>query len=230
MKMKKLIIILTALFFYTNVNAQLAYVHGGLNLANITKTNSGNTEKNNMLTTFNAGFMGRFGLSEQVDLETGLLYTGRGSKTETYFNGGNDYVKTKFNPFYIEVPLNLVFMIPFDDDAGAFFHAGPYAAFGVAGKATVDSKIGLVTTSSKKNIDFSNDDPTTSEQDDPGFNKLKRFDYGLNFGGGIQLKAVIFKVNYGLGLAKINSTASDNSVNDKNKYRTISISMGLPLH
>jgi hypothetical protein len=32
-----------------------------------------------------------------------------------------------------------------------------------------------------------------------------------------------------LGLAKINSTQTNNSTNDKNKYRTVSISVGIPL-
>jgi hypothetical protein len=32
-----------------------------------------------------------------------------------------------------------------------------------------------------------------------------------------------------LGLAKIRSTETDNSSNDKNKYRTVSVSLGIPL-
>ena len=51
------------------------YVQGGVNLANITETNSGQTQKNNALTSFNAGVMGRVGLSEVFDLEAGALLT-----------------------------------------------------------------------------------------------------------------------------------------------------------
>ena len=58
---------------------------------------------------------------------------------------------------------------------------------------------------------------------------LTRFDFGLNFGGGFQFKHLILKANYGLGLAKINSTQSNNNANDKNKYRTLSFSVGIPL-
>ena len=78
-------------------------------------------------------------------------------------------------------------------------------------------------------IEFNNDDPTTSQQEGAAYDKLKRFDYGANFGGGINLGDVILKANYGLGLAKINSTQTNNSENDKDKYRTISISLGIPL-
>jgi len=208
--MKKVLTGMAVLFICANANAQLFYAQGGVNLANITKTNDGHTEKNNMLTSFNVGLMGRFGLSKTVDLESGLLLTGRGSKAETYFNGGNDYVKSTFNPLYVELPLNLIIAVPLEKGTGLFFNAGPYIAVGVGGKSKTDSKF-------------------TSQQDDASYDKLKRFDYGINVGGGFQLAHLILKANYGFGLAKINSTESNNTANDKNKYRTVSISVGIPL-
>lgn len=209
------------------------YVQGGLNLANITNTKDGQTEDNNWLPTFNAGLMGRFGISEVFDIESGLLLTGKGSKAETYFTGSRDdnYVKTKFNPVYIELPVNAVVKFPLQANAKSniFLNAGPYVAVGILGKSKMEQKIIGVTSSSTSDIKFSNDDPFTSEQEDASYNKLKRFDYGLNFGGGVDLGALILKVNYGMGLAKIGSTQPNNSVDDKNKYRTFSISAGIPL-
>lgn len=226
--MKKLLGLLIITSTAIGTKAQV-YLQGGLNLANITKTNDGQTEKNNILTSFNAGIMGRFGLSSVIDLESGLLLTGRGSKAETYFNGGNDYVKSKFNPLYLELPLNVVFKFPVDKTSAVFFNAGPYVAMGIAGKSKTDTKIGVLTSSSGNDIKFSNDDPFTSQQDDAGYDKLKRFDFGLNVGGGFEFRHLILKANYGLGLAKINSTESNNTANDKNKYRTLSFSVGIPL-
>ncbi len=205
------------------------YIQGGLNLANITKTNDGQTEDNNILPSFNVGVLGRLELAPYFDLESGLLLTGHGSKAETYFNGGNDYVKSKFNPLYLQVPLNAVVKIPTTKTSSVFFHAGPYVAMGIGGKSKMDTKIGILTSSSESDIKFSNDDPFTSQQDDAAYDKLKRFDFGLNFGGGFQFKHLILKANYGLGLAKINSTQSNNNANDKNKYRTLSFSVGIPL-
>lgn len=226
--MKKLFL---ALLLTTSVavstKAQI-YVQGGLNLANITKTNDGQTEKNNILPSFNAGILGRLELDPMFDLESGILLTGRGSKAETYFANGN-YSKSRFNPLYIEVPLNAVVKIPLDKSSNIFFNAGPYAAIGIGGKSKTESKIGPLLSTSEKSIQFSNDDPFTSQQDDAAYDKLKRFDFGLNFGGGVQFKHLILKANYGLGLAKINSTQSDNTTNDKNKYRTLSFSVGIPL-
>lgn len=225
---KVLTVLLLTATVMTNTKAQV-YIQGGLNLANITRTNDGQTEKNNILPTFNAGIMARFGLSSMFDLESGLLLTGHGSKAETYYNGGADYVKSKFNPIYIELPLNAVVKIPLAKGTGIFFNAGPYIAMGVGGKSSSESKIGPLATSTSSNIKFSNDDPFTSQQDDAQYDKLKRFDYGLNVGGGFDFKHLILKFNYGFGLAKINSTQSNNTVNDKNKYRTASFSVGIPL-
>ncbi len=226
--MKRLLSIFIIALATMSTKAQ-TYIQGGANFANITNTNDGQTEENGVLTTFNAGFLSRFGLSSIIDLESGVLLSGRGSKAETYFNGGNDYVKTKFNPLYIEVPLNLVFKVPFDKGLGLFFNAGPYVAVGVAGKSKVESKIGVLSSTSSNSIKFSNDDPFTSQQDDAAYNKLKRFDYGVNIGTGVEFKHLLLKANYGLGLAKINSTESNNSADDKNKFRTLSISVGFPL-
>ena len=227
--MKKTIVIIMLMVSGKAMMAQ-TYIQGGLNLANISTSNDGSSEKNNLLTTFNVGLMGRFGIADYFAVETGVLLTGRGSKAETYFNNGNDYVKTKFNPVYVEVPLNLVVKIPLmAKKSTLFFNAGPYIAIGVAGQSKIDSKIGPLTSSSSSDIKFSNDDPFTSQQEDAAYDKLKRFDYGVNVGGGFQFQHVIIKANYGYGLAKINSTQSNNTANDKNKYRTIGISVGIPI-
>jgi Outer membrane protein beta-barrel domain len=223
-----LLIPLFALTIFTATSQ--TYIQGGLNLANITKTNDGQTEKNNLLTTFHVGLLSRFDLSKTVDIETGLLFTGRGAKAETYFNNGNDYVKSTFNPYYIEVPLNLVVKAPLEKHTALFFNAGPYIAVGVAGKSKTESKFGPLYSTSSRSVKFSNDDPFTSQQDDAAYDKLKRFDFGMNIGGGLQLQHLLLKINYGFGLAKINSTESNNNSNDKNKYRTVSVSVGIPLH
>ena len=204
------------------------YIQAGLNLANITKTTDGQTEKNNILPTFNVGILGRVKLASMFSLESGLLLTGHGSKAETYFTNGN-YTKTKFNPIYLQVPLNAVVKIPLQNESNVFFNAGPYVAMGIGGKSTREDKYLGITSNATSSIQFSNDDPFTSQQDDAAYNKLKRFDFGLNFGGGFQFQHFILKANYGLGLAKINSTQSNNTENDKNKYRTFSVSVGIPI-
>ncbi len=231
--MKKVLVVMIAVAAGLTAGAQTFYVQGGANFANITKDKNGNTSDKNTLVTFNAGGMVRFGLSKVFDLETGLLFTGRGAKADTYFGSTEDdnYIKTKFNPYYIELPVNAVVKFPIETDGktNIFVSAGPYIAVGVAGKSKVESRFLGITSSSSSDIKFNDDDPTTSEQEDAAYNRIKRFDYGANFGAGVELGSVIIKANYGLGLAKINSTQTNNSDNDKNKYRTFSVSLGIPI-
>ena len=59
--------------------------------------------------------------------------------------------------------------------------AGPYLAVGVGGKATTDGKSFGVAFHNEKSIEFSNDDPTTFNQEEgTGLGVMKRFDYGAN--------------------------------------------------
>ncbi|MEJ7625560.1 MAG: porin family protein [Ferruginibacter sp.] len=229
--MKKVLSVLFICGACYSAQSQKVYLQGGINLANITHSSNGSTEDNNVLTTFNAGLMTRVNTPGVIGFETGVLLTGRGSKAETNFTilGNQGYVKSTFNPLYVEVPLNLIFKIPLDPGTGIFFNAGPYIAMGVGGKSKVDYYDGITTSHTERKIEFANDDPFTSQQDDANYNKLKRFDYGINLGGGFKFNKLLLKANYGLGLAKINSTESNNNANDKNKFRTISFSVGFPL-
>lgn len=226
--MKK-VIISFAILFATKLSTAQTYLIGGLNVANISTNSNGKTEDNNALLSFNAGFLHRFDLSKVIDIETGVSVTGKGSKAETNFTN-NDYVKSTFNPIYLEVPLNAVVKITDIANNGIFFHAGPYIAVGIGGKSKTESKIGVVQSNSSSKIQFSNDDPFTSQQDDANYNKLKRFDYGLNAGVGISFSKALIRLNYGLGLSKINSTQSNNSVDDKNKYRVVSLNIAFNLN
>jgi len=229
--MKKLIALAICAGLFTNAKSQKVYLQGGVNLANISTSSSGATEKNNMLTSFNVGVMGRSNSSEPIALEAGLLLDGRGSKANTYTTSSTDdnYIKTKFNPLYLEIPVNLIVRMPLQSKSNIFVNAGPYIAMGIGGKSKVETKFLGAVSNSSSDIEFNNDNPSTTQQEDAGYDKLKRFDYGVNLGAGFDLGKILLKANYGLGLAKINSTETDNSSNGKNKYRTVSISVGIPL-
>lgn len=229
--MKKLLAVAFCAALFTNAQSQHLYLQGGVNLANISTSNSGATERNNMLTTFNAGLMARSNAAEPIALEAGLMLEGRGAKSNTYINSSTDdnYIKTKFNPLYLEVPVNLIVRIPLQSKSNIFVNAGPYVAMGIAGKSKVETKILGSTSNSTYDIKFNNDDPSTTQQEDARYDRLKRFDYGVNVGAGFDLGKILLKANYELGLAKINSTQTDNNANDKNKYRTVSVSIGIPL-
>lgn len=230
--MKKVMFIaFLSIGMFLTAKSQKVYVQGGVNLANISNSSSGATQDNKMLVSFNAGILARFGISEIFDVETGLVLDGRGSKANTFFGNGTDdnYIKTKFNPFYLELPLHAVVKLPLADKANVFIFAGPYVAMGMFGKYTVKTNLLGNESTTSGDIKFDNDDPFTSEQEGAAYNKIKKFDYGVNGGVGVDLGSMMIKAKYGLGMAKINSMESDDQKNDKNKYRTLSISLGIPL-
>ena len=222
--MKKLLIIALCTGVFTAAKSQV-YIQGGINLANVSTSASGETQSNHMLTTFNAGILGRINIAAPLAFETGLLLDGRGAKSKNT-SSGNNYYTAKFNPLYLEVPANLVLKLPIQNTSNIFINAGPYIAMGIGGKSKIDGNVAGVEFHSSENIKFTSTDPNENDQ---AYSKLKRFDYGVNLGAGIDVGKILLKVNYGLGLAKINSTQTDNSTNDKNKYRTVSISLGIPL-
>jgi hypothetical protein len=83
--------------------------------------------------------------------------------------------------------------------------------------------------SSDESIDFSNDDPgTLNEEEGAGFGIVKRFDYGLNGLVGIETGHTVLSVNYGLGLAKLQSGNGSGSDNN-NKHRVLSFTLGFKL-
>ena len=223
--MKKLMALALCAGLFTTAKSQKVYVQGGVNLSNITTSNSGGTESSHMLTTFNAGIMARSNSAEPIALEAGLLVEGKGAKSSG--GSGNTHYDATFNPLYLQLPVNVVVRVPLQTStSNIFIFGGPYVAMGIAGKSKVKGQILGASIDNSKDIQFTNTDPTDNDQ---AYSKLKRFDYGVNVGAGIDLGKILLKANYGLGLSKISSMQTNNGENAKNKYRVVSISLGIPL-
>jgi len=231
--MKTTLVIITSALLACGAYAQESsfYIKGGVNLANVSTTSSGRIDNANMLTSFHVGFMGDLPLGKVVAIQPGLLFTGKGTKSQTGQPGDTYYYKATSNPYYIEIPVNLVFKIPLEDkdkSSSFFIGAGPYAAIGVSGKNKTEGHAGLVAFSGSDKIQYSNDDPTTfNQQEGAGLGIMRRFDFGLNGTAGFQLHSVLLSANYGYGLTKINSVAKNDD--DKNKHRVLSFSIGFKL-
>ena len=199
---------------------------GGVNLANVTVTDNGRVDDAKALTSFHVGFVGDLYLAKILSFQPGILFTGKGSKTEAGQSTDQNYYKATTNPMYIEIPANLVFKLPLASNAKIYAGAGPYFAIGIAGKNKVEGKVAGVAFESKEKIDWSNDDPTTlNNEEGAGFGIMRRFDYGLNGLAGVEFDKLVLGVGYGLGLAKLQS-GTDNGSNDNNKHRVWSFSAG----
>ena len=230
MKRKLVLFSIAFLSILANTNGQKSslILRGGVNLANVTISENGRIDDAKTLTSFQAGFIGDISLGQFVSLQPGLIVTGKGSKTQSGETSDANYFKATSNPIYLEIPLNLVFKFGANNGPNFFAGAGPYLAMGIAGKNKTEGKFFGTAFSSENNIEWSNDDPTTlNYEEGVGFGIMKRFDYGLNGTAGIDLKKAVLSVNYGLGLAKLQS-GSENS-DDNNKHRVLSFTVGFKL-
>lgn len=205
-----------------------AILRGGLNLANVSTKSDGTADEANILTTFQVGIVGDLPVTSFFYIQPGILFTGKGSKAQSGQPTDANYFRSEVNPYYIEVPVNLVLKAPIGGGAKFFAGAGPYVAIGIAGNRKLDYKIANVAFSRKDKINFSNDDPTTGGEEGAGFGILKRFDYGLNGTVGIEGKTVSISANYGLGLAKLQS-GTTNGEDNNNKHRVLSFTIGFRL-
>jgi len=231
--MKKKIMVMGAVmlsFFVSSVYAQksTAIIRGGVNFANVSNNEDGDVDKAKTLTSFNVGIIGDLNITSFFAIQPGLLFTGKGIKTQSGNEGDANWYRATSNPYYLEVPLNFVFKTP-TGPIKFFAGAGPYLGIGIAGKNKVKGAILGTEFTSEEKIDFSNDDPSTlNEEEGAGFGIMKRFDYGLNGLAGIETKNIVISANYGLGLAKLQS-GSNSGEDNNNKHRVFSLNLGFKL-
>jgi hypothetical protein len=226
MKMKSALLGI-ALCFVFNAGAQ--QLRAGLNFANVSVTDNGRVDEANSLTSFQVGLIGDWKIGTSLlSIQPGVVFTGKGSKIQYGNPGQIGYYKQESKPFYVEVPVNFVFKAPLGKGNKFFAGAGPYLAVGISGKTTTEGSA-IVGVNGERDIEFSNDDPTTLNQEEgTGFGVLKRFDYGLNATTGLEGNNIVLGVHYGLGLAKIQS-GQNNGEDNNNKHRVLSVTLGFKL-
>ncbi len=233
MKHKNLAIATCILLAGIAANAQTSpkpslFVKGGLNLSNITINKNGDLDANKGIASFQAGLQADLPIGTFFAIQPGIFFTGKGAKVESGNTSGNNWYRATTRPYYIEIPVNAVIKLPLGDQSSFFFGAGPYLGIGVGGKNRVEGQVLGASFSRSESIKFSDDDPFTSNEEGSGYNIMRRFDYGLNGTIGVQAKYAMFSVNYGLGLAKLQSGTSS-SDDELNKYRVLSFSVGFRL-
>ena len=226
--MKKWFLALCAASFLM-INAEAQILRAGISLANITHNNDGDIDDANTLSSFQVGLIGDWKLLPMLRLQPGVIFTGKGSKTEFGEPEDATFSRATTNPYYIEIPVNLVFKTP-TGPVKFFVGAGPYLAIGVAGKLENKGKVAGISYEYEEDIEWSDDDPTTLDYEEgAGFGIMRRFDYGANITAGIEFTKLVLGLNYGHGLAKLQS-GTDSEADDENKHRVFSITLGIKLN
>ena len=180
-------ILLLAAFLMISSSAFSQYsrfgVKAGLNMSNLTV--DGNND-NTMKFGLNAGFLGKFYITDMFALQPELLYSSKGF--ENVFN--NELItdgEVNYNFNYIDVPIKLVFYLAEDFN----FQLGPYIGYLVNANVDVDNAAIL--------DDFFQVD-SQEELDRDMFNAL---DFGLTGGLGYELDPLVIGFNYNLGLTQV---------------------------
>ncbi|MEQ1676162.1 MAG: porin family protein [Chitinophagaceae bacterium] len=221
----KTMVLSVMLLAAVSFSAKAQIIRAGFNAANISVTNEGDVDENKSLSSFQMGILGDIKIVPFLYFQPGLVFTGKGSKTQSGNTTDPTYYRATTNPYYIEIPANFVLKTP--GPIRFFAGAGPYLAIGVAGKNKVDGKFLGTSFSSEKSIEWSNDDPATLDYEEgAGYGILKRFDYGLNVVAGIEATKLVLSLGYGHGLAKLQS-GSNSSADDNNKHRVLSFTVGI---
>ena len=216
--MKTLKISLLGAIFLFSVNsfAQTSYgVRGGLNLADVSLKASGiGIDASNIKPGFHIGAFMDHSLTNIFAFETGLMLETKGSKIKANKIGGTTG-EAVTNIWYLDIPINL--KASYDlGGVGIYGLFGPYVGFALSAKDkyTGDFKDLEGVSEYDNNIGSSDDDD------------LKRMDFGLAMGAGVEIDKFQFGLGYNLGLANIQPGGdSDNFV----KNRVFKISVGLML-
>ena len=162
--MKRVIIVLLALFAVVNVSAQdLRFgVAGGLNLSWEKEKVVGEKYLSDSYVGFQVGVKAEMDFADKITdgfyLEGSLLYSLKGSN-----NAG---IHTNLG--FIHLPINLLYRMPISDSVSLMGGLGPYLSLGVLGK-DVETVNG-----SKVKTDVFGD-------------SMKRFDFGLNYKLGVEM-------------------------------------------
>lgn len=226
--MKTKVLSISAALLLLGLTSFAQQFRAGLNLTNVSVTENGRVDEANQLSSFQVGLLTDIPLSgNTLVLQPGVLYTGKGAKVQRGTAGTSGYFKQTFNPRYIEVPLNVLVKAPIGSSSRFFVGAGPYVAVGIGGNVkTEGTRAILGDYNYERDITFSDDDPTTfNEEEGTGLGVVRRFDYGLNGSAGIEGKSLILGVNYGYGLAKLQSGTNSGEDNN-NKHRVLSFTLG----
>lgn len=211
-KVTKILMVVALAAFSFNSFAQTFGVQAGLNLASAKGKQGGEDMKDytKMIIGFNVGGTVEFPLSDAFAVQSGLILNTKGVKIEVDEDGYK--YENKSTVTYLDIPINAKYSLDLGGNK-LYFAAGPYVAFALKGKYDVEQSDGVDTYSASGDLEIGSDE----EKDD-----LKRMDFGLNIGAGMEFGAIGVGVQYGLGLTNLTPGGdSDNS----QKNRLISISL-----
>ncbi len=194
--------------------AQNVVVKAGLNMANmLIKDDDINfSEDFSMNPGFHIGAAIDIPVADMFSIEPGLFFETKGARYKESFLGITG--KEITNLFYIDVPVRAKVFYEINDEIKVFGAMGPYFGLGLFGNIKTVFELLGDKEKEKEAIKWGND-----EDDDD----LKRFDFGLTFGGGVEYNKLQAGISFDLGMANISPYTEDGT---KVKNRLLRFSVG----
>lgn len=176
--MKKIIFMIVFVALSSFVNAQVQWnVKAGLNVSTLTGANA------DMKVGYHLGVGAELPLAKSFYLQPSFLLTAKGATGSSF---GFD---ATINPIYLELPVMFAYKIPVSKSSNFVLSAGPYFAYGIAGKVSIESE-GV-----EANINCFG-----SGDHDLG---MERFDLGLGIGGALEFNKFLVGLNVSYGLLNV---------------------------
>lgn len=172
---------------------------------------------------FQAGVLVNIPFSKQLDVQTGLLLSGKGGKVSisqpVYYWEDSD---TK--SLYLEMPVNIVYNIPITKAINLHLGTGLYLAVGIGGKSSYQGTIGDFFPQhfkEERKIKYNHRDAGSRGM----YSVLNKYDYGMNFMSSVSIKQVQVYCNYGHGFKDVHPNGEGNSY-DMGKNRALTVGLG----
>ena len=213
----KLLIVVIGFTMTTESYAQTFGVKAGLNLSNMLVEDDDDTYSDDFKVNpgFHVGATAEFPITELFSFETGLLLSTKGFKVseEETFMGETVKYESKLNLIYLDIPLTA--KASFDLGGARIYGVfGPYIGMGLSGKSKFEITAMGETETEEEDIKLGSDE----DEDD-----VKRLDFGLTMGAGVEISSIQIGLSYGLGLANISPYTDGGS---KISNRVLGISVG----
>ncbi|NDV79774.1 porin family protein [Dysgonomonas sp. 511] len=209
--MKKILsIIVTILLFNISVYAQFPGVTFGVKVGGNFSNLSGDLDDTKARIGALGGATVDIYLTDTWYLLSGLELNLKGAKWNADYTIENQKVgvENKATTLYLQLPVHIAYKMDILDDSKLVFHAGPYFAYGLKGRTTIDTTIEGKTTTEK--IGFFGDD------------RASRFDFGLGAGAGIELfERIPIGIGFDFGLANIYNGDDDLKMRNMSAYLSV---------
>jgi hypothetical protein len=213
MKKLSLVLLIAVIGFSSGSLAQVSFgLKAGANLAKYSyeyKDSEGEPDVKMRLAPL-AGLAINIQFSDQLALQSGLFYSGKGTSFDVKKMAAEDDIDAegywRYSTAYVELPVNVAFGFPIGDNQIQVY-AGPYVAYGITGKEKMDFTLknngDEEPINEETNIKFKD---MVDENDFEGEEDIiyqVALDYGLNFGLGFKTGPILVNAGYGMGFSNL---------------------------